>query len=154
MYGFKANESWFLVSKFSLPVTLFRLKTNIDQISHILNKMLISNKLQNKNISSVVLKYLSYISFCWFKEIFLAVGHGIWLIMNTYSNLFPTFLICSDFITAKYIVKLLIIVLQSSVQVPSCGFLVFVNYINCDLSHDYKGRYWFTRIADAKIKMG
>ena len=58
------------------------------------------------------------------------------LIMNTYSNLCSMLLICSDLIIVKYIVKLLIIVVQ-----------VFVNPISCDLSHEYKGRYLFTPIT-------
>ena len=40
------------------------------------------------------------------------------LLMNTDSNLCPALLTCSDLIAVKYILKLLIIV----VQVTSCGF--------------------------------
>ena len=40
------------------------------------------------------------------------------VIINAYSNLCPALLICSDLITVKYIVKLLIVVLR----VPSSGF--------------------------------
>ena len=29
---------------------------------------------------------------------------------------------------------------------------MFVNYIKCDLSHAYKGRYWFTPITYAIMK--
>ena len=39
------------------------------------------------------------------------------------------------------------------VQEPSSGFKAFVNYINCDVSHVYMGRYWFsTPITDAIMK--
>ena len=67
--------------------------------------------------------------------------------MNTYSYLCPGLWISPNLITVN-IVELLILV----VQVPSCGLLVFVNYINCDLSHEYKGTYWFTPITDAIMK--
>ena len=53
--------------------------------------------------------------------------------MNTYSNLYLVLLICSDLIMVKYIVKLMMIV----VQVP---FIVLVNNMICDLSHEYKVR--------------
>ena len=88
----------------------------------------------------IVVVNISQISFCWFSGIFLVVGtcyvFDNELIMNTYSNICPTLLICSDLIMVKYIVKLLIIV--------TCGSKIFVNFVNCDLSHEYKGRYWFT----------
>ena len=84
--------------------------------------MLISNKLQHKNESSVVLTYHTSHSVD-FKRFSWQEGHGVWfkneLIIHTYSKICPALLIySSDLITANCIVKLLKIV----VQVPSCGF--------------------------------
>ena len=56
------------------------------------------------------------------------------LIMNVYSNLCPTLLICSDLIRVRYIVKVLIAV------IPLYGFKMFSRSKFCDLPHEYKGR--------------
>ena len=78
--------------------------------------------LTNFNIQIYFCDFKYYnISFCWFSEIFLAVG--VWYMVNNYNELINVYLLESlsctfDLITVKQIVKLLI----TALQVPLCCF--------------------------------